>query len=189
MHRLSISPSSASVRCTRPCPRGSALPGLGVAPRGALPTRSLTRMSAATEAKPAPDSTTTAIVKAPSKNPANRAVLESFFYGRALAMVWAERTVQFVLDASTDFPKALSEQPSIMAEFQNEVTTLARRDMAESTGTEMSESATSSSGRSSSSKKAKADAESDMQAIVDELRAEIATTRAVLQQIRSERTA
>ncbi|PRW59941.1 thylakoid lumen sll1769 [Chlorella sorokiniana] len=106
-------------------------------------------------------------------------MLQAFFVGRALAEVLNERLGAALGDALADFGKWDAETRQTIREFQEEVMSRARREMLSSAG------ASDASGSSSSGA---ADLGSttppDLPALVDDLRAEVAATRAVVQQLR-----
>ncbi|KAJ9521043.1 hypothetical protein QJQ45_022767 [Haematococcus lacustris] len=131
----------------------------------------------------------------------NYDILEAFFYGRALAITLSRRLSEVVVEVVSEISKAAAERPQRVREFQEEVATLARQEMASaslpsrSTGLAASGSGSTSSSSSSGSlggqlgqQAAGGGAPSspeELQVVVDDLRAEIAYSRAILQQMRA----
>ncbi|GLC43310.1 hypothetical protein PLESTB_001341800 [Pleodorina starrii] len=126
-------------------------------------------------------------------------ILTAFFYGRALAITINKRLSEAVIDFVSDVSKAMAERPQRIAEFQEEVTALARKEMSSSGFLpESTTSGTAASGASSgragsaaggSSGGAAAAGPVDPQAAIDDLRAEIAYARASLNEIRAKQRA
>jgi uncharacterized protein YceH (UPF0502 family) len=82
---------------------------------------------------------------------------------------------------------AIAEQPRRMKEFQDEVQAVAQRELQGSSSRQglLASSSSSSSGSSSSTSSSSNAGSKDLEAIVDELRADIAASRALLQQIKT----
>jgi hypothetical protein len=82
---------------------------------------------------------------------------------------------------------AIAEQPRKMREFQDEVQAVAERELQGSSSRQglLASSSSSSNGSSSSSSSSNTSGGKDLEAIVDELRADIAASRALLQQIKT----
>ncbi|WP_317135064.1 DUF6825 family protein [Leptolyngbya sp. BL0902] len=103
-------------------------------------------------------------------------MLHAFFLGRAVAEVINDRTERLLTDSLSWLGQFDAEQREALRQFTEEV--MARAQQAE---------ATYGSGTSSSSANgaASADSSEDLQATIDNLRAEIAQVRVALQQYRS----
>ncbi|GFR39806.1 hypothetical protein Agub_g296 [Astrephomene gubernaculifera] len=121
-------------------------------------------------------------------------ILTAFFYGRALAVTINRRLNEALIDVVSEVSKAMAEQPQRIAELQEEVVALARKEMSSagflpqnSLSSSMSTAGSSSSSSSSSGSPAASTtaAPQDPQAAVDDLRAEIAYARAALNEVRT----
>ncbi|GIL63493.1 hypothetical protein Vafri_17546 [Volvox africanus] len=123
-------------------------------------------------------------------------IFTAFFYGRALAVTINKRLSEAVIDVVSDISKAMAERPQRIAEFQDEVMALARKEMSSSgflperTTSGPVASNSSPGGRIAAGGSSIApDAPVDPQAAVDDLRAEIAYARASLNEIRAKQQA
>ncbi|KAL4420150.1 hypothetical protein ABPG77_010366 [Micractinium sp. CCAP 211/92] len=118
----------------------------------------------------------------------SRGMLEAFFVGRALAEVLNERLGAALGDALAEFGKWDAETRQSIRELQEEVIARAHREMMASAGVEDA-AATTAAGSSSSSGVGSSVAPlvPDLAAAADDLRAEVASARAVLQQIKQQR--
>ncbi|KXZ44219.1 hypothetical protein GPECTOR_71g580 [Gonium pectorale] len=116
-------------------------------------------------------------------------ILTAFFYGRAFAITLNRRLSEAVIDLVSEVSKTLAERPQRIADFQEEVMALARKEMAGSGFLPESSSASAGSASSGSGGSgaggAAAPAPQDPQAAIDELRAEIAYARASLNEVRA----
>ncbi|EFN50711.1 hypothetical protein CHLNCDRAFT_142594 [Chlorella variabilis] len=113
-------------------------------------------------------------------------ILEGFFIGRALAETVNERLGAALGDALAEFGKWDAETRQAIREFQEEVMERAQREMLAAAGASdaSSSAAGGGSGGGSSVGLGGAAAAPDLPALVDELRAEVAATRAVVQQLK-----
>ncbi|GLI61063.1 hypothetical protein VaNZ11_003326 [Volvox africanus] len=123
-------------------------------------------------------------------------IFTAFFYGRALAVTINKRLSEAVIDIVSDISKAMAERPQRIAEFQDEVMALARKEMSSSgflperTTSGPVTSNSSAVGRIAAGGSSMApEAPADPQAAVDDLRAEIAYARASLNEIRAKQQA
>ncbi|PNW88512.1 hypothetical protein CHLRE_01g032750v5 [Chlamydomonas reinhardtii] len=122
-------------------------------------------------------------------------ILSAFFYGRALAITLNRRLGEAVIDFVSEVSKSLAERPQRIAEFQEEVQSLASKEMSRSGFLpERTSSGSGSSGSGSAGKPGGATGNAgvtlqDPQAAIDDLRAEIAYARASLNEIRAARQA
>lgn len=107
-------------------------------------------------------------------------MLQAFFVGRALAAAVSERAEHFVSDGLSQLGKFDAEQRENFRQFTEEVIARAEQERA-AAGANSGESAAPAASAPSGS--GAADGE-DMQATIDNLRAEIAQARAALQQYR-----
>eukprot|EP00197_Chlamydomonas_leiostraca_P004129 CAMPEP_0202872932 /NCGR_PEP_ID=MMETSP1391-20130828/22287_1 /ASSEMBLY_ACC=CAM_ASM_000867 /TAXON_ID=1034604 /ORGANISM="Chlamydomonas leiostraca, Strain SAG 11-49" /LENGTH=140 /DNA_ID=CAMNT_0049554079 /DNA_START=201 /DNA_END=623 /DNA_ORIENTATION=- len=109
-------------------------------------------------------------------------ILQAFFYGRAFAITLSKRLGEAVVDAVAEVSRAAAERPQRLKDFQDEVAALARKEMADAS---VPERAGSSGGGGGADGSSTGTSEADVQALVDDLRAEIAYSRAILQQMRT----
>ncbi|MDY7013826.1 MAG: hypothetical protein SVX43_09575 [Cyanobacteriota bacterium] len=112
----------------------------------------------------------------------NNSVLRAFFVGKAVANVLQEKTEEALSDALSELGKFDAEQRERLRQFSEEVLSRAEREMTQRT------SATSPADRPSASSGFQTSTSSDLQETIDELRAEIAQTRAQLTAFRSQQT-
>ncbi len=107
-------------------------------------------------------------------------MLQAFFVGRALAAAVSERAGHVVSDGLSQLGKFDAEQREKLRQFTEEVMARAKQERvaAEASGNGFAGSANTAS---SASPSATADTE-DLQATIDNLRAEIAQARAAIQQ-------
>lgn len=101
-------------------------------------------------------------------------VVHAFFVGRALAEAISQQIEQTLTDTLSEIGKFDAEQRDRLREFTEEA--LSQADQTQSTAMQ---------GRSSSSLRTDANQSSDLQAKIDELRAETAQLRTELQRYRS----
>ena len=106
-------------------------------------------------------------------------MLQAFFVGRALAAAVSERAEHLMSDGLSQLGKFDAEQRENFRQFTEEVMARAEQERAAAGATE----ANSSSNSSSASAGASSESE-DLQATIDNLRAEIAQARAALQEYR-----
>ncbi len=104
-------------------------------------------------------------------------LIHAFFVGRAVAEVVNEQLENALTDALSELGKFDAEQRERLRQFTTEVMERANR-----------EAATNYSGASTTTVSSPGSAPSDVQATIDELRAEIALLRAELQRHRSSST-
>ncbi len=104
-------------------------------------------------------------------------LIHAFFVGRAVAEVVNEQLENALTDALSELGKFDAEQRERLRQFTTEVMERANR-----------EAANSYSGSSTTTVSSPGSAPSDVQATIDELRAEIALLRAELQRHRSSST-
>ncbi|KIZ01047.1 hypothetical protein MNEG_6916 [Monoraphidium neglectum] len=132
----------------------------------------------------------------------SRSVLEAFYYGKAFATVLNTRLGELAASALGDASRAATDLPLQLQKFQDEVQSLVREELgAAGAGAGAGPAAAlvggapagSSSGGGALPTGGAGDgvrgyntAPTDLQAIVDELRADIAASRAVLQQLKSQ---
>jgi len=109
-------------------------------------------------------------------------MLQAFFVGRALAAAVSERAEHLVSDGLSQLGKFDAEQRENFRQFTEEVMARAEQERAAAGTNEEGGSAANASGVGGSS--AAAAAGEDLQATIDNLRAEIAQARAALQQYR-----
>ncbi|WIA41995.1 hypothetical protein OEZ86_009294 [Tetradesmus obliquus] len=107
-----------------------------------------------------------------------------------MVTVASRRAAEVALDCASQMGIAIAEQPRRMKEFQDEVQAVAERELQSSSRqpgllASSSSGSSSSSSSSSSTSSSSAAANKDLEAIVDELRADIAASRALLQQIKT----
>jgi uncharacterized coiled-coil protein SlyX len=107
----------------------------------------------------------------------NNSVIRAFFVGKAVANILQEKAEEALSDALSELGKFDAEQRENLRQFSEEVLSRAEREMAQKT------SANPSSATPSSSTNVQTG--SDLQETIDELRAEIARTRAELTAFRS----
>ncbi|KAL4859221.1 putative thylakoid lumen protein [Chlorella vulgaris] len=112
----------------------------------------------------------------------SRNALEVLYVGRAIAEVLSERLGAAFGDALADFGRLDAETRQAMREFQEDVMARAQREMAASAGG--SGSSVASDGTSTTTFGSAAGAPPDLPALVDDLRAEVASARAVVQQLK-----
>lgn len=109
-------------------------------------------------------------------------------YARAVTDVAARRLADAALDAAADISICLAEQPQRLQELAAEIQAAAERELhgGGQQGLLSSSSSSSASGSGSSSgDRSSSSSLPDLEATVDELRADIAACRSLLQQIRS----
>ena len=124
---------------------------------------------------PLPPPTCLAPLPGPAERVESRNVLDAFFLGRALAEVLNERLGAALGDALATFGKADAELRQALRELQEEVVARAAADMGGAVG---------------GAAGAAADLPPpDLPELVDDLRAEVAATRAVVQQLRQRQLA
>lgn len=100
-------------------------------------------------------------------------MLQAFFVGRALAATVSEKAEQLMSDGLSKLGKFDAEQREYLRQFTAEVMARAEQEKAKA-GAEQSGPVTPSDGSSSE----------DLQATIDNLRAEVAQARAAIQQYR-----
>lgn len=103
----------------------------------------------------------------------NNSVLDAFFLGRALAETISEKTEQALTEVLSQVGKFDAEQRENLREFTETVAAKAHQ----------AQSSTYSSPMATGMPQA--ESAQDLQAVIDNLRAEIAQTRVTLQQYRS----
>jgi len=116
-------------------------------------------------------------------------IAEPLAYSKAFATVMLRHMTEAALDAAAELSMQIAEQPKRMREFSEEVQAAAERELKSSTGQQqqlLATTSSASSGQASSGSTSSGSAGStDLEALVDDLRADIAASRALLQQIRS----
>lgn len=122
-------------------------------------------------------------------------IAEPLAYTKALVTVAVRHLTESALDAAADLSIALAEQPRRMREFADEVQAAAARDLQQqpqrllsatlSASSSSSQNGSSSGGGGASSMTGGTAGRQDLEALVDDLRADIAASRALLQQIRA----
>lgn len=119
-------------------------------------------------------------------------IAEPLAYSKAFATVMLRHMTEAALDAAADISMQIAEQPKRMREISEEVQAAAERELKSSTGQQqrlLTSTSSASSGQASSSTGGSTSSGSagsaDLEALVDDLRADIAASRALLQQIRS----
>ncbi len=112
----------------------------------------------------------------------NNPVTNAFFFGRALAEVLSEKLEEAFTNTMSELGKFDAEQRENLRQFMEEVQL--RAEQVEAGTSEYGESNTYSNS-SSTSINFKSDRPEDLQAMLDQLRAEIATLRAELKNYRS----
>ncbi|KAF5840114.1 hypothetical protein DUNSADRAFT_17715 [Dunaliella salina] len=110
-------------------------------------------------------------------------ILQAFFYGRALARTFQKRLGDTVADAVAEVSKAAAERPQRIREFQEEIAALARQDMSAFSIEEPPKAASSSGSRGGGASQSQQI--EDPEAIVDDLRADIAYCRSWIQQMKN----
>eukprot|EP00890_Picochlorum_soloecismus_P001097 jgi/Picsp_1/1989/NSC_05455-R1_probable protein phosphatase len=110
-------------------------------------------------------------------------ILGSFFVGKAFAEVLNERLGNAAADALAEFGKMEAEIRKEISDFQQEVMARSRRDMAEATGASEDALLTPGSDKASSAMR-----KIDIEEAADDLRAEIASTRSLIQQLRTQKS-
>lgn len=101
----------------------------------------------------------------------SKSVLDAFFLGRALAETLSEKTEQAMTEVLSQVGKFDAEQRENFREFTETVMAKAQQAQAKTQGVNTAT--------------AEAGSPQDLQAVIDNLRAEIAQTRVALQQYRS----
>ena len=118
----------------------------------------------------------------------NNPVTNAFFFGRALAEVMSEKLEESFTNAMSDLGKFDAEQRENLRQLMEEVQLRAER-AAGSTTTTTTTTRSSSNGSNSTPNPVSIDISSDnsddLQAMLDKLRAEIATLRAELKKYRN----
>lgn len=119
-------------------------------------------------------------------------LLAPLAYAKAASDVAVQRAAQALLDAAVATQSALIESPQRLADFDAEVRALADRELQQlgrpglllpaGSGVPAPGSSSTAAGSSSDGKAA---APQDLETVVDELRADIAASRALLQQLRA----
>ena len=104
-------------------------------------------------------------------------MVHAFFIGRALASAIGEQVENLVTDGLSNLGKFDAEQRENLRQFTEEVLARAEREEAEAMR-----------GRSSATTSGEGQQPQDLQATIDNLRAEIAQVRAALQQYRTSST-
>ncbi|GIL81319.1 hypothetical protein Vretimale_1130 [Volvox reticuliferus] len=123
-------------------------------------------------------------------------ILTAFFYGRALAVTINKRLSEAIIDVVSDISKAMAERPQRIADLQDEVMALARKEMSSSgflpertTSGPVSSNSSKGGGTSVGGGSTAPAAPMDPQAAIDDLRAEIAYARASLNEIKAKQQA
>lgn len=120
-------------------------------------------------------------------------IAEPLAYAKAFAAVAIRHLTESAMDAAAEVSIQLAEQPKRMREFSEEVQAAAEREL-QNSGQQTqrlltaTSSASSGQGSSSISSMASSAGSTDLEALVDDLRADIAASRALLQQIRAGNT-
>lgn len=113
-------------------------------------------------------------------------IVEPLAYTKAFVDVTVRRLAEAALDTAAEVSMQLAEQPQRMREFADEVQAAADRELQSSGQQQRLLSTTSSgSGQGSSTAGNNSSGRQDLEALVDDLRADIAASRALLQQIRA----
>lgn len=124
----------------------------------------------------------------------NNPVTNAFFFGRALAEVMSEKLEETFTNAMSDLGKFDAEQRENLRQFMEEVQLRAERSSATTTTTYPTTSNTNTSNNNASNSNVPSSTieidtsitnSDDLQAMLDRLRAEIATLRAELKQHRN----
>ena len=117
----------------------------------------------------------------------NNPVTNAFFFGRALAEVMSEKLEESFTNVMSDLGKFDAEQRENLRQFMEEVELRAERVAGNTTPTtrDNSNSNGSSSTPSTINIDTSSDSSEDLQAMLDRLRAEIATLRAELKKFRN----
>jgi len=121
---------------------------------------------------------------------------EVLAYGRAFLTVLSKRLADASLDAISQVQLVLAEMPVELREFQGQVEAAAARELQQTSTTLALQTSSSSSSSNGSMRAAQTSLNSskggstrdnpqDLGAVVDELRADIAASRSLLQQMRS----
>lgn len=108
-------------------------------------------------------------------------------YAKAFMTVALRHASEAALDTAASINMLMAEQPRRMQEFQNEIQAVVEREMRGSSQrliTSRSSASSSSQGNSSSATGSSAGTAVDLEALIDELRADIAACRSLIQQIR-----
>ncbi len=105
----------------------------------------------------------------------SNSVTRAFFVGRALAAVTGEKAEAAVTNALSELGKFDAEQRENLRQFADEVLERAERELAQYTG-----SGSSDGGSGGGPSQASSTGTQDVQATVDDLRAEIAQLRSAL---------
>lgn len=119
----------------------------------------------------------------------NNPVTNAFFFGRALAEVMSEKLEESFTNAMSDLGRFDAEQRENLRQLMEEVQLRAERAAGNTTTTTTTSPKSSSNGSSSTPDPVSIDISSDnpddLQAMLDRLRAEIATLRAELKKHRN----
>ena len=120
----------------------------------------------------------------------NNPVTNAFFFGRALAEVMSEKLEESFTNAMSDLGKFDAEQRENLRQMMEEVQARAERAAGSTTTTTRSTTRTNSSNNGSSTPNPvsidiSSNNSDDLQAMLDRLRAEIATLRAELKKYRN----
>lgn len=117
-------------------------------------------------------------------------ILEAFYYGRAFAITLNRRLGEAMVEVVSEVSKQLAERPERIKEFQQEIELLAQQEM---TAEKLLESPTSTSSTgsmpkgnirsASASRGPQRPALVDMEAVTDELRADIAASRSMIRRL------
>ncbi|KAK9811307.1 hypothetical protein WJX72_001493 [[Myrmecia] bisecta] len=129
---------------------------------------------------------------------ASKSVLEAFYLGRAFAEAVSDRLGAALGDLVSEISKHDAERRQALREFMEEVQARAQADMVKSSGDSTSSSSYASlpakgyppskSSSANGGRQAVMAPPPDLQESVDELRAEVASTRAAVQQFRAARS-
>ena len=119
----------------------------------------------------------------------NNPVTNAFFFGRALAEVMSEKLEESFTNAMSDLGKFDAEQRENLRQMMEEVQLRAERAASTTTTTTTTTPRSSNNGSNSTPNPVSIDISSnnsdDLQAMLDRLRAEIATLRAELKKYRN----
>ena len=119
----------------------------------------------------------------------NNPVTNAFFFGRALAEVMSEKLEESFTNAMSDLGRFDAEQRENLRQMMEEVQLRAERAAGSTTTTTTTTPRSSSNGSNSTPNPVSIDISSDnsddLQAMLDKLRAEIATLRAELKKYRN----